>query len=94
MALSQAEREDIRRKKFAIPQERKYPIHDERHASYALSMVQRHGSAEDQQKVVSAVAKHWPDVAARSSFAQGFMNKTAMESMCSELFAIARARRA
>ena len=89
MALTQEERDDIRRKKFALPKERKYPIHDERHATYALTMVQRHGSPEDQATVVSAVAKHWPGVASKSTFAQGFMNKTAMQYMNSEIQKIA-----
>jgi hypothetical protein len=56
---------------FAIPESRKFPIHDAYHANLALGhlmrMVGRHGlhaeyKSDEARKVLSAVRKHWPSV--------------------------------
>jgi hypothetical protein len=40
---------------FAIPEKRKYPIHDINHARAALSMVSRFGTPEEKKRVRNAV---------------------------------------
>jgi len=71
--LTQASRERIKPKSFAIPKgdgpggTGKYPIHDERHAKNALTRVAQHGTSSEKSKVYSAVAKKYPGVAAESS---------------------------
>lgn len=57
---------------FALPTERKFPIHDAYHAKLALThlerMIGRHGFhkeyASEARKVLAAVRKHWPGVVA------------------------------
>jgi hypothetical protein len=71
--LTQAGREHIKSKNFAIPKGNgpgdtgKYPIHDETHAKAALQMVAKNGTPEEKSKVYSAVAKKYPGLSARSS---------------------------
>ncbi len=45
---------------FAIPSERKYPIHDLAHARNALARVSANGTPEEKKKVRSAVYKKYP----------------------------------
>lgn len=72
-SLTQAGREEIKPKNFAIPKGNgpggtgKYPIHDESHARAALSMVAKHGTPAEKAKVHAAVVKKYPALAARSS---------------------------
>lgn len=47
---------------FAIPESRKYPIHDEKHARAALTRVAQHGTPEEKAKVRAAVKKRYPDI--------------------------------
>jgi hypothetical protein len=60
--LTAAARNDLKKKEFAIPELRKYPIHDENHARAALSMVAAHGTPEQQSRVRAAVAKKYPGI--------------------------------
>lgn len=59
--LTVADRAEIK-KNFAIPESRKYPIHDASHARSALSMVAKHGTPEEKERVRAAVAKKWPGI--------------------------------
>jgi hypothetical protein len=56
---------------FAIPETRRYPIHDEYHATLALSHLLRtagHGAKpRDARQVLSAVRRRWPAVYACES---------------------------
>jgi hypothetical protein len=61
--LSDAEnRNSLKHKDFALPDERKYPIPDESHARNALARVAQHGTKEEQKKVRMAVEKRYPDL--------------------------------
>ncbi len=53
---------------FAIPGERRYPIHDLLHARLALALVSRHGTPGEQRLVGLAIKRRWPALAARSGF--------------------------
>jgi hypothetical protein len=71
--LTQAGREHIKPKNFAIPKgdgpgdTGKYPIHDEEHARNALTRVDQHGTPKEKHQVHAAVAEKYPGLAARSS---------------------------
>jgi hypothetical protein len=60
--LTEAARDKIKTKNFAIPEKEKYPIHDEAHARNALARVSQHGSAEEKARVRTAVARKHPGV--------------------------------
>lgn len=60
--LSAGERKALSRTQFALPELRKYPIHDESHARTALAYVSRFGSADQQTRVRAAVAKKYPHI--------------------------------
>jgi hypothetical protein len=47
---------------FALPSERKYPIHDISHARNALARVAQHGTSEEQSKVQAAVYRKYPSL--------------------------------
>lgn len=74
--LSAQGRDQVKKDNFAIPapkgEEGKgggkgdYPIHDIQHARAALSMVAAHGSEQEKEKVVRAVAAKYPELAKRS----------------------------
>jgi len=49
---------------FAIPGERKYPIHDESHARNALARVSQFGTPEEKKKVRAAVKRKYPKMGA------------------------------
>ena len=55
-------RKDLPDSDFALPEERKYPIHDESHARNALARVAQHGTPEEKKKVQAAVKKKYPDI--------------------------------
>jgi hypothetical protein len=71
--LTQAGREEIKPKNFAIPKGNgpgdtgKYPIQNSAHASNALARVDQHGTPKEKSQVYAAVAKKYPGLAARSS---------------------------
>jgi hypothetical protein len=60
--LTALARAKLKKKQFAIPELRKYPIHDESHARAALSMVAAHGTPEQKARVRAAVAKKFPSI--------------------------------
>lgn len=49
-------------KSFAIPDEKKYPIHDAAHARNALARVSQFGSTEDKSRVRAAVKSKFPGI--------------------------------
>lgn len=49
---------------FAIPSERKYPIHDREHGANALARVQQNGTPAEQKQVKAAVCKRYSDLPA------------------------------
>jgi hypothetical protein len=64
-----AERAKLPKKLYAIPEGRRFPIHDAYHATLALSHLLRsagrHGAdPTTARKVLAAVRKHWPEVTA------------------------------
>lgn len=64
-----AERAKVAKKLYAIPEERRFPIHDAYHATLALSHLLRsagrHGAdPTTARKVLAAVRRHWPEVIA------------------------------
>jgi len=65
--LTPGGRDRIKEKNFAIPEGRRYPIHDESHARNALTRVAQHGTPAEKSQVQAAVAKKYPGLAARSS---------------------------
>lgn len=60
--LTEASRDKIKKKSFAIPETRRYPIHDAAHARNALARVSQHGTPEEKERVRAAVARKWPGV--------------------------------
>lgn len=60
--LSYEAREKLPDSAFVFPKERKYPIHNRRHAANALSRVQTHGTPEEKRKVIAAVCKRYPSL--------------------------------
>lgn len=60
--LSTEGREHIKDSNFAIPSERKYPIHDESHARNAISRVSANGTEEEKGKVKAAVYRKYPSM--------------------------------
>jgi hypothetical protein len=64
-----AERAKLAKELYAIPEGRRFPIHDPYHATLALSHLLRsagrHGAdPATARKVLAAVRKHWPEVIA------------------------------
>lgn len=55
-------REHVAEHNFAIPEDRKYPIHDVSHARNALARVSQHGSAEEKARVRGAVFRKYPSL--------------------------------
>ena len=47
---------------FAIPESRKYPIHDRIHARNALMRVSQYGTPSEKSRVRSAVHSKYPDI--------------------------------
>ena len=60
--LGAKKRSKLPKKSFAIPSQRKYPIHDKAHARNALSRVAKHGTKAQQKKVRAAVTKRYPSL--------------------------------
>jgi hypothetical protein len=55
-------RNKLRKKTFALPGKRKYPIPDKPHARNALARVAQHGTPAEQKKVRAAVRKRFPSL--------------------------------
>jgi len=60
--LTQAKREDIPKKQFALPKEEGYPIHDLAHARNALARVSQHGSPAERATVRKKVYARYPEL--------------------------------
>ena len=61
--LTTKKRKSLKKSQFAVPGERKYPIHDKSHAQNALSRVSQFGTPAEKAQVRAAVAKKFPGVA-------------------------------
>lgn len=59
--LTTKEREDLPDKVFALPN-RRYPIHDKKHARLALAMIARFGSTTEKARVRNLVYKRYPEM--------------------------------
>jgi hypothetical protein len=60
--LTAAARKKIKKKNFALPAKKGYPIHDKSHARNALSRVSQFGSPAEKKKVRAAVHKKYPGI--------------------------------
>jgi hypothetical protein len=60
--LTSKGRKQIKKGNFAIPEKRKYPIHDRSHAANALSRVAQHGTASEKRRVRAAVKRKYPSL--------------------------------
>lgn len=60
--LTYRERQQLPDSAFAIPEERKYPIHDIAHARNALARVSQFGTPEERQRVREAVYRRYPEL--------------------------------
>jgi len=60
--LTSKGRKQIKSSNFAIPSEKKYPIHDISHARNALARVSQHGTPAEKKKVRSAVYRKYPSL--------------------------------
>jgi hypothetical protein len=60
--LSAKGRKHIKKGNFAIPEDRKYPIHDIAHARNALARVEAYGSPEEKRRVKAAVYRKYPSL--------------------------------
>lgn len=58
-------RKRIKRSNFALPSERKYPIHDIAHARNALARVAQYGTASEKRRVRAAVVRKYPSLRKR-----------------------------
>ena len=55
-------RKQIKTGSFAIPEKRKYPIHDKSHARNALARVSQSGTPAEMARVRRAVHRRYPDM--------------------------------
>lgn len=60
--LSTKDRKKLKKKAFALPGKRKYPIPDKAHARNALARVAQHGTPAERKKVRAAVKKRFPSI--------------------------------
>jgi hypothetical protein len=58
--LTYARRERLPDSAFALPEERKYPVHDLAHARNALARVAQHGTRKQQDVVRREVYRRYP----------------------------------
>jgi hypothetical protein len=61
--LKAAKRKRLSKKSFALKGQRKYPIHDRKHAANALARVSQHGSSSQKKRVRAAVCRKYPGMA-------------------------------
>jgi hypothetical protein len=61
--LDQADRDKIKTKNFALPEEQKYPIEDKRHAANALARVSQFGTPSEKVEVRKKVYEKYPMLA-------------------------------
>lgn len=62
MKLTYAKRKRMKSSSFALPRERKYPIHDKAHAKNALARVSACGSKKEQAIVKRKVYAKYPSL--------------------------------
>lgn len=60
--LTERARKHMKDSEFAIPESRKYPIHDKAHARNALARVSQYGTPEEKARVRRAVHRKYPDI--------------------------------
>jgi hypothetical protein len=60
--LSTKDRQKLKKKSFALPGKRKYPIPDKAHARNALARVAQNGTPAEQKKVKAAVRRRFPSI--------------------------------
>ncbi|MEM5853029.1 MAG: hypothetical protein QXG39_02865 [Candidatus Aenigmatarchaeota archaeon] len=60
--LTYRQRQRLPDSAFAIPEERKYPIHDIAHARNALARVAQFGTPEERERVRRAVYARYPEL--------------------------------
>lgn len=60
--LTYKQRKRLPKSAFAIPEKRKYPIHDIAHARNALARVSQYGTPEEKRRVRAAVYKRYPEL--------------------------------
>lgn len=60
--LTAKKRRAMKKKSFALPGKRKYPIQDKAHAIAALARVKQHGTPAEKKKVRAAVRKKFPNL--------------------------------
>lgn len=58
--LSPSARRSLPDSAFAIPEKRKYPVHDEAHARNALARVAAYGTPSEKKRVYAAVRSRYP----------------------------------
>lgn len=62
--LTTKKRKSLPKESFAIPETRRYPIHDRAHAANALARVAQNGTPEEKARVKAAVCRRYPDMPA------------------------------
>jgi len=67
--LTTKQREALPDSAFAIPEERKYPIHDKNHAKTALARVSEFGTPVEKERVRKAIADRYPEEETLNSYA-------------------------
>jgi len=67
--LTTKQREALPDSAFAIPEERKYPIHDKNHAKAALARVSEFGTPVEKERVRKAIADRYPEEETLNSYA-------------------------
>jgi hypothetical protein len=60
--LTYRKREELKDSDFAIPEKRKYPIHNKAHARNALARVAQFGTSEEQLRVRKSVLERYPEI--------------------------------
>lgn len=60
--LTSKKRSSLKTSSFAIPSQRKYPIHDLSHARNALARVSQHGSSSEKTTVRRKVYSKYPSL--------------------------------
>lgn len=60
--LTSKKRKNLKKSSFALPGQRKYPIHDKAHARNALARVAQHGTPAEKAKVRKAVHDKYPGI--------------------------------
>jgi len=67
MDLTTQQRNSLSDGAFALPEKRKYPVHDLAHARNALARVAQHGTPAEKKQVQDAVHARFPDIGKEAS---------------------------